>query len=65
MAKLFVSVRFIDDDGAVHDWRGTFDLLMTGVANVKNLVPRIAELVTREMVRRGLIAPTENEIPKR
>lgn len=64
MSKVFVSVRLIDEDGDVHDWRGTFDIVIAGIANTKNLVPRLAELILRELVRRGLIAPTEGEVPK-
>ena len=64
MSKLYISVRLIDENGDVHDWRATFDLLFEGVANTKNLIPRLSELVLREMVRRGLIAPTEGEVPR-
>jgi hypothetical protein len=64
MSKVFISVRFIDEDGSTDDWRGTFDLMIGGVANTKGLVHRLSDLVMREFVRRGLIAPSEREMPK-
>lgn len=62
--KLFILMRTIDDAGNVEDWRGTFDVQMAGVANAKGLAERIRTLITRELVRRGLIAPVENEVPR-
>lgn len=63
MAKLLMTVRYIDDDGAVQEWEAVYDL-DTSHGNTDGLADRIRKLMRRELIRRSLMVPAPEDRTK-
>lgn len=65
MGKLTTFIKYLDDDGTITEWQATVDTESSGSPKAKGLIDRFRLLVRRELIARGLIVPTEDDVKRK
>lgn len=63
MAKLLMTVKYIDDDGVIQEWDAVYDL-DTSRGNSNELAERMRKLMRRELIRRSLLVSSPEDKTK-